>query len=178
MIEMQANASPSSIVIEEFWQQKASVRPVHLLTETNHAAGGSLVAVIGHDYLIWEAWGELDSAVIASSLAAIRKAIASAAEKNAKVSGFFDFARVVQMDEGVSHGLRALRAELGAASPLERAGMVLGSTMARISYDMASLLCPPPWEERVFPTVGEALTWLQDPSNTEVIEVDGLSWIV
>lgn len=178
MIDMQAPGSQHQSVVQKFWQQQAKQRPVELLTETNTNVGGSLVALIGHHYLIWEAWGELGQDVVASSLQAIREACARAAEQNARLSGFFDFTRVVHMDESVGHGLKALRNELGASSALERAGVVLGSTMARINYDMASLLRPAPWEERVFPTVDEALTWLQDPRNTEIIDVDGLSWIV
>jgi hypothetical protein len=175
---MHANPSPHLTVIQKFWQQEATSRAVLLLTETNLQAGGSLVCLIGHNYLIWEAWGELDGAVIATSMAAMREACRRADAEGARLSCFFDFTRVLHMDEAVSHALKALRTELGDDSALERSAVVLGSTMARINYDMASLLCPAPWEERVFPTVDEALTWLQDPRNTEIIDVDGLSWIV
>lgn len=178
MTEMQTDSPAHQSVVHKFWQQQAVDRPVALLTEVNHANGGSLVAMIGHHYLIWEAWGELNHEMLASSLQAIREACAKAKTVRARLSGFFDLTRVVHMDESVGHSLKTLRHELGKDSPIERAGVVLGSTMARISYDMASLLFPAPWEERVFPTVDEALTWLQDPRNTEVIDVDGLTWIV
>ena len=175
---MRSSGSEQASVIHKFWQRQAKQRPVHVLTETNHTAGGSLVAVIRHHYLIWEAWGDLDKKVVESSFQAIREACESAAAENARLSGFFDLTRVNHIDESVGHCLKALRSELGPNGPLERAGVVLGSTMARINYDTASLLCPAPWDERVFPTVDEALTWLQDPRNTSVIDVDGLSWIV
>ena len=164
-------------VIHDFWRQQSKERAVAVLTETNNTNGGSLVAVIRHRFLIWEAWGELDAAVIASSLQAIREACASAKAEGEGVSGFFDFTRVTHMAESVAHGLQELRTEVGPKSVIERAAVVLDSTMAMINYDMASLLCPAPWEERVFPTVDEALTWLQDP-KTALIDVDGLSWIV
>jgi hypothetical protein len=177
MTGMQTDGTHHLAVIQDFWKQQSKERAVSLLTETSSAVGGSLVAVIRHRFLIWEAWGELDAAVIASSLQSIRDACASAKEAGERMSGFFDFTRVTHMAESVGHGLKAFRTEIGPNSALERAAVVLDSTMARINYDMASLLCPSPWEERVFPTVDEALTWLQDP-KTALIDVDGLSWIV
>ena len=43
-------------------------------------------------------------------------------------------------------------------------------------YDMAGLLCPAPWEERVFPSVEEALRWLEmsvAPMRVRVRVIDG-----
>jgi hypothetical protein len=175
-----AHMTEERSALEAFWQAQAARRPeqVHVLTEINLSTGGSLVATIGHRFLIWEAWGELTEATTLSSMQAIHDAAQSTAAKGTRLAGFFDLTRVEIFEEDANRHLIALRKKLEGRLAFERTAVVFGGAMSRITYNMAALLQPSPWDERVFPSVDEALTWLQDPLNTELLDVDGLSWIV
>jgi len=178
--ELQPERPQDRTVLEAFWHEQAALRrrSVQLLTEINLQGGGSLAVGIGHRFLIWEAWGELTQAMVASSLQAIYDAAIHAAKEGHRLAGFFDLTRVEIFGEDAQQELISLRQKLAGRLAFDCTAVVFGGTMSRITYNMAALLQPSPWEERVFPSVEEALIWLQDPINTELIDVDGLSWIV
>jgi hypothetical protein len=167
-------------VLEAFWHTQAALRREHveLLTEVNVQAGGSLCAAIGHRYLIWEAWGTLTQASVTPTLQAIADAVKEAAIQGTRLAGFFDLSRVEIFDDAAQKALIAWRRELEPSLAFDRTAVIFGTPMSQITYNMAALLQPSAWEERVFPSIEEALIWLQDPINTELIDVDGLSWIV
>jgi len=178
--EVQTDRAQDRSVFEAFWHEQAATRGqnVQLLTETNLHAGGSLAAAIGNRFLIWEAWGELTRPMVASSLQAIYDAAIHAAAEGTRLAGFFDLTRVEIFGDDAQQALIAMRQKLAGRLAFDRTAVVFGSAMSRITYNMSALLLPSPWEEHVFPSVEEALIWLQDPINTLLIDVDGLSWIV
>ena len=170
----------SQQAIQQFWHNQAaqSKRPVILLTEVNTHEGGSLVAEIENRFVIWEAWGVVDAAVIASTCQSMITAAERAIRASTKLSGFYDFTRVSEFAPSGRDEIIRLRERLEGRLAPARNAVVFGSTMTRIMYDMANLLKPTPYEERVFPNAEEALIWLQDPLNTPVLDIDGFSWVL
>ncbi len=166
-------------VLEAFGQGGQTPRhgQVELKSELSLNDGGSIVASMGH-FLVWEAWGALNQQTIASSLLAMRDEAARAAAQGLRLTGLFDHTRVEIFEDSAQQLLIDWRQQLSGSLAFDRTAIVFGGSMSRITYSMATLLQPSPWEERVFPTVDEALIWVQDPVNTLLIDVDGLSWIV
>lgn len=175
---MQTKTTTAVRPFEAFWREQTRSGSVRLLVETNTETGGSLVVSIDDRFVVWEVWGIMSAAILKPSVDALIQAAQAAKSRGRRLSGFFDFGRMESLDDSGQQQIISFRQSLSQNLHFARTGVIFDGAMSQISYDMANLLYPPPWEERVFPTVDEALQWLQDPVNTNLLDVDGLNWVV
>lgn len=169
--------SSAALAVREFWRRQPP-QHVRVLTESGSSSCGSLVVTVENRYLIWETWGELDLETIEPSLQVIVQAHRDAYQSGGKLASFCDFSRLEGMTDSARSAFSRMRGELVGPFAPERMALVFESALSRILFDMITLLMPAPWDERVFPATDEALTWIQNPDTTLLLDVDGLNWVL